>query len=161
VEGEYTVAHYRAEYGREVQRHPKLTEPSFLRQVAINALRCASDLKPGAPIYFASDNVEALQLARQLASKTRYPIITFERSEDTPLKLDTWNGTFVPSDFYSTFVDLYLAGSGACVSHGRGGFGRFAALLSFNASCSSKHVKQFFPVPCVGQPPFRARSNSK
>ena len=54
----------------------------------------------------------------------------------------------------STFVDLYLAGNGNCVTYGRGGFGRFASLLSFNVSCNVKHVKNFFPQDCKGLPPF-------
>lgn len=205
IEGEYSVAHYRAEYGREVARHPKLTEPAFLRRVAINALRCASELQQAPlqspitstttdviPIYFASDNILALETAREIAATLQYPIITFDRQEKAPLKLDDYyyyypssspivnntnNNSITtttnamandnvtestqgertetqPSDYYSTFVDLIVAGSGKCVTYGRGGFGRFASLLSYNASCSFKHVKQFFPVPCVGRPPF-------
>lgn len=163
VEGEYSVAHYRAEYGREISRHPLLTEPAFLRKVAINAIRCASELQPQrVPIYFASDNALALETARELATTLHYPIITFDRSEKVPLKLDDYNKTTPvrPSDYYSTFVDLYVAGSGKCVTHGRGGFGRFASLLSFNASCSFKHVKQFFPVTCEGRSPFRGIASS-
>jgi hypothetical protein len=184
VEGEYSVAHFRAEYGREISRHPRLSDPTFLRKVAINAIRCASELQPPelqrVPIYFASDNPLALDTARELATTFQYPIITFHRSENTPLKLDDYpgsnttttnNGTtptnanngdvpdIRPSDYYSTFVDLYVAGSGKCVTHGRGGFGRFASLLSYNASCVSRHVKQFFPVLCQGRPPFQGEIN--
>ncbi len=157
VEGQYSVAHFRAEYGREIQRHPILTDPDFLQKVTLNAIRCASELYPTidpVPIYFASDNPLAMETARQLAKLVQYPIITFQRSEGSPKKLDDYDNQTLPRDYYSTFVDLYLAGSGRCVTHGRGGFGRFASLLSFNATCSSKHVKQFFPSNCPGQPPF-------
>lgn len=157
VEGQYSVAHFRAEYGKEVLRHPVLTEPSFLQHVTFNSIRCASELQPSErriPIYFASDNAIAMETARQMANKFHYPIITFPRSEDSPRRLDDYDDQTQPSDYYSTFVDLYLAGSGKCVTHGRGGFGRFASLLSFNVSCSSKHVKQFFPAECLGRPPF-------
>jgi hypothetical protein len=77
--------------------------------------------------------------------------------EAVPLKLDDYNTTTTttkPSEYYSTFVDLVLAGNGNCVAYGRGGFGCFASLLSYNASCSIKHVKSFFPVICQGEPPF-------
>jgi hypothetical protein len=158
VPGTYAVAHYRAEYGREVRKHPKLTEPGFLRQVALNAIRCASQLRTHnrTPIYFASDNPMAMETVRLLALEKQYPLITFDRDEAVPLKLDDYNTTTTtkPSDYYSTFVDLLLAGNGNCVAYGRGGFGRFASLLSFNASCSIKHVKSFFPVICQGEPPF-------
>jgi len=185
VEGQYNVAHYRAEYGKEVNRYPILSDPTFLKYVTINAIRCASELQPllsvstmdgknDIPIYFASDHPWAVATARQLARHVQYPIITFLRTEDTPRHLDDYgqeiphgdssNETTMattstsnpqPSDYYSTFVDLFLAGSGRCVTYGRGGFGRLAALLSFNTTCQSKHVKGFFPNKCKGRPPFR------
>ena len=159
VQGQYSVAHFRAEYGREVKRHPLLLEPAFLQKVTMNAIRCASELQPSVeavPIYFASDNPVALATARQIAKVFDYPIITFERSEEKPRHLDDYdkNNVTRPSDYYSTFVDLFLAGSGKCVTHGRGGFGRFASLLSFNVTCSSKHVHRFYPVNCQGRAPF-------
>jgi hypothetical protein len=156
IEGQYSVAHYRAEYGKEIQRHPILSDPDFLTNIAINAVRCASELQTSSvPIYFASDNPLALKTVRQLAQAVDYPIVTFHREEDIPKHLDKYDNDTRPSDYYSTFVDLYLAGSGRCVTYGRGGFGRFASLLSFNATCSSKHVKQFFANTCYGRPPFQ------
>lgn len=157
VEGQYSVAHFRAEYGREVKRHPVLLDKTFLQKVTMNAIRCASELQPPGemvPIYFASDNPIALATARQMATLIQYPIITFDRAEEKPRHLDDYDDIARPSDYYSTFVDLYLAGSGKCVTHGRGGFGRFASLLSFNVSCSSKHVQRFNPVKCKGQAPL-------
>lgn len=163
--GEYHVAHFRAEYGKEVIKHPKLSEPRFLQKVTVNAIKCASEFptqhhvgnKGPTPIFFASDNTVAVERAKSLGEELNYPIVTFERSEASPLPLDKYNGSLSeidPSLYYSTFADLYLAGNGDCVTHGRGGFGRFASLLSFNVSCSSKHVKQFFPVECKGKGPF-------
>lgn len=124
-----------------------------------------------APIYFASDNSLALETVQDVAMRFRYPIVTFQRSESVPLHLDEYairsheqnesTGAISsqisfhkPSEYYSTFVDLWLAGSGQCVTYGRGGFGRFAALLSFNVSCSTKHVKRFMPDFCKGLPPL-------
>ncbi|KAG7338331.1 hypothetical protein IV203_028622 [Nitzschia inconspicua] len=168
VPGRYSVAHYRAEYGREVNRHPKLTEPSFIQTIALNAIRCAIELQPGYPIYFASDNMIALNAVRRLAAFTKYPIVTFDRDEDIVLTLDDVGmelsnvtdyttkiiNPYRPKDYYSTFVDLYLAGNGDCVTFGRGGFGRFANLISYNATCAFKHVNKFYAVPCRGHPPL-------
>jgi hypothetical protein len=176
IPGKYSVAHYRAEYGREVNRHPKLREPEFIQNIALNSLRCAIELQPGDPIYFASDNVIAMDAVRQVAAHTGYPIVLFDREEAIVLRLDDYGADdnhnnknenttdavaaattkkqYQPSDYYSTFVDLYLAGNGNCVAFGRGGFGRFANLLSYNASCVFKHVKQFYPVKCKGYPPL-------
>jgi hypothetical protein len=151
----YSVAHFRAEYGKEIERHPMLTSPAFIRQVAVNSLRCAIQLQPGHPIYFASDNMMALQVVRAYAREVQYPIYTFDRHESVVLKLDDYNASVTsdetdPSVYFSTFVDLYLAGNGHCVTFGRGGFGRFANLLSHNSTCAWKHVKNFYPVPCAG-----------
>lgn len=272
--GKYSVVHYRAEYGHEVQRHPVLTQPSFLRRAVMNAIRCASELQPmiemkkkpnsstinstteskrtmiisnilqqpqrqdeqeenerlnkhnqkfsenyptieqqdkslssssSSPpptdpsylplIYFASDNPIAMQVARNVAKQTNYPIIVFDRDEAQPLHLDyygedpnkpkndtnsdaidssvavavavrpppTSNMPSVPraKDYYSTFIDLYLAGNGKCVSFGRGGFGRFASLLSYDASCNIKHTAKFWPAVCHGAGVFHTENLSK
>ena len=151
IPGQYSTAHYRAEYGKEVKRHPVLQEPSFIQKMALNAVACASSIQPGDPIYFASDNMLALETVREFAKQENYPIITFDRQEKTPLKLDTTGNatiSYPPSDYYSTFIDLYLAGNGKCVAHGRGGFGRFVNMLSFNSTCVTRHTKKFFPDTC-------------
>ena len=205
VPGMYAVAHFRAEYGKEVVRHPVLSTTKFLTNVALNALYCASELYPGGgPIYFASDSIIALQAVRNFSSFSSRSIITFDRDEDEPLHLDKMeieeggggglrsqleyaeqrrieerNNKFAevdditqstdnktntsstrtaaantttrptkPSDYYSTFVDFYIAGNGVCVAYGRGGFGRYANILSYNWTCAKRHVKNFFPEKC-------------
>jgi hypothetical protein len=40
-----------------------------------------------------------------------------------------------PSEFYSTFVDLFILGMARCTVVNRGGFGTFGSLVSYNASC--------------------------
>jgi hypothetical protein len=151
IPGQYSTAHYRAEYGKEVQRHPILQKESFIQKMALNAVACASFIQPGDPIYFASDNMLALETIRDFAKQENYPIVTFDREEKTPLPLDNFGNetiSYLPSDYYSTFIDLYLAGNGICVAHGRGGFGRFANMLSFNSTCVIRHTKSFFPEIC-------------
>eukprot|EP00934_Nitzschia_sp_Nitz4_P000634 Nitzschia sp. Nitz4//scaffold49_size126201//88637//89833//NITZ4_003652-RA/size126201-processed-gene-0.147-mRNA-1//1//CDS//3329553179//634//frame0 len=167
--GRFAVAHYRAEYGKEVTRHPFLTSTSYLTRVTLNALRCATQLFPQQPIFFASDNAVALEVARKQGSRLPFPIRTFVRKEAAPIHLDrtvvkqdnttsTTTSTTVqhypPSAYYSTFVDLWVAGSGQCVAYGRGGFGRLASLLSYNASCSRRHVKTFRLDYCEGVAPL-------
>ena len=88
-----------------------------------------------------------LETARTLAREVDNLIVTFNRTDDKPRHLDDFdnNNTTLSSDYYSTLVDIHLAGSGRCVTYGRGGFGRLAALLSIHSTCHSKHVKQVFP----------------
>ena len=132
--GHYAVAHYRAFYGREGRKE------STIAKVAVNAVNCASMLRPGGPVYFASDSTFAVKTVQDYAKTNDYPIVTIQNQE--PLHLDkagNWS-TRHPSDFYSIFVDLYLMGMGRCVTFGQGGFGRFGLLLSYNATCASRHI---------------------
>jgi len=46
------------------------------------------------------------------------------------------------SDYYDTYVDLYLLAMSECVTHGIGGYGKLASYLSWNESCSSSHFKK-------------------
>lgn len=133
VPGEYAVAHYRAFYARATRKEKAIAE------VAVNAANCASMLRPGGPIYFASDSLFALANVRAYAKEYNYNIVTIENQE--PLHLDkagNWSER-QPSDFYSVFVDLYLMGMGRCVTYGQGGFGKFGLLLGYNATCTGRH----------------------
>jgi len=171
VLGEYSVAHFRASYGKELERHPVLSKPNFLIRAARNAIRCASELQSPPlnsdkkiPIFFASDNAIALNTVKEWAEEVNYPLIQFDRTEEVPLRLDYYgNETHPtkPSDYYSTFVDLFLAGSGKCVTHGRGGFGRLASLLSYNTSCVTKHINNFLPDKCKGISPFTEKEEEE
>jgi hypothetical protein len=143
VPGEYAVAHYRAFYARASRL------PRTISMYAINAVNCASQLRPGGPIYFASDSLHALASVRNYSKQNGYRIITIENQE--PLHLDkgeNWSQRH-PSDFFSIFVDLYLMGMGRCLSFGQGGFGRYGLLLSYNASCFNRHTWNLRMVPCT------------
>lgn len=128
--GEYATAHYRAFYGTRMPNEDKI------RSTAINAVECASQLRPGGPIYFASDSQFAIQSIQQYAQQYKRPVVVIENDE--PLHLDKANSTNA-ADYYSVFVDLYLLGMGRCGSVGMGGFGRYGLLLSYNASCWNRH----------------------
>jgi hypothetical protein len=117
IPGEYAVAHYRAQYGRDVEINPIVATYDYIRTSAINAVNCASMLQPGSSIYFASDSLVALRVVQKEARQYGRPIITIEH-EATPLHLDKEiNATalLLPSAYYSTFVDLYLMGNGRYV----------------------------------------------
>lgn len=131
VPNQFVAAHLRANYG-----------PSFgdkLEAVTSNAVQCARRLAPGLPILFASDSNEA----RRMMSTSVIVLPTTSQ----PLHLDT-SDIQPPRAYDPTFVDLYLLASARCLSHGQGGFGRLAVLLSFNASCFFTYVKDSRVIEC-------------
>ena len=136
IAGQYAVAHYRAFYAIEDKKE-KVSKDTH-RHLAINAVNCASKLRPGGPVYFASDSKVAVDAVKDYATDYRYPISVAQ--SDEALHIDKFGKDDQRSkEFYSVFVDLLLMADGKCVSYGKGGFGRFALLLSHNSTCTNRH----------------------
>jgi hypothetical protein len=131
VPGDYAAAHLRALYGRTKDRsHSVATE--WTR----NALNCASTLRPGGPFLFSSDHTFSQRAALQYGVERNSKVVT-RIHDKLPLhleKTDHWELT-EPSEFYDTFVDLYLMGMSQCVTFNRGGFGHWASLIGYNSTC--------------------------
>ena len=129
--GKYVSAHVRALYGieeRQIEIVKKWTE---------NAMRCASQLRPGAPIFFASDSNDATQYSHDYGSVKGVTIKSHDHNPNPPLHLDRcqdWEKRPI-KDFYDTFVDLYLIALGGCVTFNKGGFGHWGLLISGNITC--------------------------
>jgi hypothetical protein len=149
VPGNFSTTQYRAFYGIEHDKTKR--DSSELTQKAENALNCASRKQPGDPIFFASDSGVAVQFAKNLANATGRPIVTLDNNEEREAlhldKKDQWTSGRV-SDFYPTFVDLLVMAKARCMSHGVGGFGRFANLLSIDPSCVIRHDHNRKMRPC-------------
>jgi hypothetical protein len=125
-------------YNLEHEKEKVLDEK--LAREAINAVNCASKLRPGGPVYFASDSNKAVESVKTYAREGNYAVVTFDSPEALHLdKTEDWKSR-PPSDFYSIFVDLYLMANGRCVTYGQGGFGRYALLLGYNATCEGRHI---------------------
>lgn len=138
VPGKFSTSHYRAFYAVEHKKHVRTKDELKLKTE--NALNCASVLQPGDPVYFASDSHVAVLSASEMASTTNRKIVVFD-DEKEALHLDKkgqWKSGNI-SDFYPTFVDLLVMAESKCISHGVGGYGRFANILSFDPSCLSLH----------------------
>jgi hypothetical protein len=144
--GEYSVAHYRAFYGIEDKKQKRKTYN--LESLAINAANCASVFRPGGPVYFASDSKVAVDAVKKYADKENRSISVFEGDEALHIDKFGPENPRPPSDFYSVFVDLLLMANGKCVTYGQGGFGRFALLLSQNATCTGRHIYKFKVEEC-------------
>jgi hypothetical protein len=113
--------------------------------MALHAVECANTLRPGVPIYFASDSKVAVDTIRHLSqSDPKRSVVIFSDDDETnskeALHLDKVTYfTTQPSDYYPTFVDFLIMSNGRCLSYGQGGFGLFASLLSYDATCTVKH----------------------
>lgn len=150
--GEYVSAHHRAGLEVKKARHKKDHAPENLAKAGINAVNCASrfNLKPGEPIFYATDSQVSMQAVREYALQNNRSIVTFEQPLDENgnpppnlhiEKAQDWKDR-QPSDFFATFVDFLLLGSGRCTTYGGGGYGKFASMLSYNSSCIIDHSRK-------------------
>ena len=108
-------------------------------------------LFPGAPILMASDFSRCTQVAVEYGQQKSAHVVAREQMA-LPLHLDKADGveSRQASDFYDTFVDLYLMGMARCVTYNRGGFGQWASLLSHNSTCyhNQKTSQKGIGAPC-------------
>lgn len=152
---QYTSIHLRAHYRVEREKRP----PKYMQTWAPNAVKCASQLLPGGPFFFASDSSHAIHMAQEFGAQQQVRVVAREeektsyksdskQTKDEPLHLDMASNRQHPSDYYDTFVDLYLLALGKCVSFGVGGFGTWALLISANATCGIKHFNGNSITPC-------------
>lgn len=136
--GQYTAAHVRALYLEQERK------PEQLKTWATNAVNCASMLRPGVPILFASDSTYATQMALEYGQTRGSHVVVARTTAATaqPLHLDKATTTEVsPEHYYDTFVDLYLLGMSHCLTYNIGGYGKWGLLLGYNSSCGMRHQK--------------------
>jgi hypothetical protein len=132
--GKYAAAHVRALYGRIVERTDHQATV-----LARNAINCASQLRPGGPFFFASDHTFSTRAALDYGAQRNVSVYT-RKHESQPLHVDKAPNLTQrqPKEFYDTFVDLYLMGMSKCLTYNRGGFGHWALLIGYDASCFLK-----------------------
>lgn len=138
--GQYVAAHVRALYLSDtVDRHEE-----------INAIHCARSMRPGWPIFIASDSVNTTQAAVAYGQRHNLTVVArqaerdplhLDRGRDFLVKSEDWKGR-PASDFYDVFVDLYLLVHSRCVAHGSGGFGSWASLVAGTQDCAVNHRYQ-------------------
>jgi hypothetical protein len=152
VPGEYASAHVRALYAL------KSRPLGAIQKWTTNALNCASNLRPGKPIFLASDSKHSAEQGVAYGEWRKAKVVTHENHPNPPLHLDkaenVTNTTVAlnhpPSDYYDTFIDLYLLAFGRCVFISKGGYGSWALLIGGNISCvhKQKRTKRGFHNPC-------------
>jgi hypothetical protein len=134
IPGVYVASHLRALYA------VKERDPRYLDLWTHNAINCASGLSEGGPMFFASDSKNATRAA-MLYGDHQHTLVISRIGDREPLHLDKaqdWQKR-TPSEYYDTFVDLYLLAMAKCVTFGIGGFGRWASYMSFNSTCAIRH----------------------
>ena len=132
---QYSAVHLRGLY------NVKDRSKALLEDWARNGVNCGSQIKPGGPIYFASDSKISNDFALAYGTFRSTRSVVVRNSTEAPLHLDKHNSSSTsPESFYDTFVDLYLLGLSHCVAYSRGGFGRWGALLTNNHSCSFRFM---------------------
>lgn len=131
IPGNYVAAHLRALYAIEDRPMHQI------QQWTHNAINCASELRPGSPIFFASDSANASLIATAYSKSKNARLETHVPNPNPPLHLDRekdWQNR-QPSDFYDTFVDLYLLSLAGCVTFNKGGYGHWGLLIGGNLDC--------------------------
>ena len=158
VPNKYVASHLRALYNTLAEDR----SIDLIKKFTSNALDCATELRPGLPIYFASDSSDATKYALEIGHPASAdtsngspgstgPLIRNKINSDTnlqprvvaslpsqnpPWHLDKFIGP--PENFFDTFIDLYLMAEARCVTFSKGGFGSWALLIGGNIDCFSQ-----------------------
>jgi hypothetical protein len=161
--GAYTAAHLRALYTADHRAE------DMIQMWTLNSIHCAVQIQPPSeqkwPVFFASDSIAAIRNAKLYGQTYAVDVVTREDASSdgaNPLHIDKtrdWKHR-PPSDFFAVFIDLYMMALSRCVTYGMGGYGRFASLMSGNASCSMVHMSATHVNAC-DPPKRRTRKSTK
>lgn len=143
VPGTYITIHLRALYA------VKEREEGLLQWWSQNSIHCATTKLPtyhdpsgdggnalAMPILFVSDSTFSTKAAKSYAHDRGIDVVHRKHSKP-PLhleKAENWS-SLDATDFYDTFVDLYMIGMSQCTAYNMGGFGRWGSLIGYNSSC--------------------------
>jgi hypothetical protein len=135
---QYVAVHLRNMYGNRIWRNPNETI-----SIVVNGINCASNIYPGAPIFFAADDKFAVDAAREYGRQRNIQVGSLDFQDD-PIHLDKdndWKNRSA-ADYDGTFLDLYMLGEARCVAYSNGGYGSFGSLLSYNSSCNIRYFRR-------------------
>ena len=126
VPGHYVGIHVRALYAVAER------DPGMVKAWTRNAVNCASQLQPGGPFFLSSDSSHAVVVGREYGEERKVLVASHSIvGAREPYHLDKApRSAKNPSDFYDTFVDLYLLAMSRCVTYNMGGYGTWALYIS-------------------------------
>eukprot|EP00977_Amphora_coffeiformis_P016692 scaffold5237_cov179-Amphora_coffeaeformis.AAC.5 len=156
----YLATHIRALYAVSDQ------DPYLVQYWTFNAVNCTTHLaeKSDVPstMFVASDASFASKLAQRYGKQHDWRVVFHVPDVgQEPLHLDKashWQDR-PPSDYYDTFVDLYLLGLSRCLTYGVGGYGKFASWLTGNPMCAFQHHNATGARECTILPPHDVENN--
>eukprot|EP00797_Seminavis_robusta_P020170 Sro307_g113170.1 n/a (378) ;mRNA; r:12564-13697 len=142
ISGDYAAVHVRALYG--VHNRSLADIQAWTK----NAIHCGTQLWPPGPFLFASDSSQAQQFALDYGQQHGVPVVS--RLHDTePLHMDVRydnaTSSLGPSDYYDTFVDLYLLGNARAVAYNVGGYGKLGLIMGFDSKAGIQHQRGGVP----------------
>lgn len=146
--GRFVGAHLRVLYGM------KDRDESIKKAWAENAMNCASELRPSRPIFFVSDSRNATYYAKEYGILRNATVITRTPNPNPPFHMDKvhdWRRRNI-SDFYDSFVDIYIMGSADCLTYNKGGYGLLGLFMSHNPDCGLRQDainKAAIKQPCI------------
>jgi len=138
----YNAVHVRARYISDtVHEHAEQNAINCLLEHRNNEISLLTTTY--LPVYVASDSADTVRQAVQYGRDIGVRVVGCENTTE-PLHLDRGNSMLEksndwegrpPSDFYPTFVDLYLLADSQCIARGVGGYGKWASLIG-PSSCN-------------------------
>ncbi|GKY92206.1 hypothetical protein MPSEU_000191800 [Mayamaea pseudoterrestris] len=139
VKYEYNAVHIRSKYLSDQSRELNMVE---------KATNCGLVFGTEAPLYVATDSLEATKLAVQHARKYHNHVTTYSLTEE-PMHIDRGKSflsffggvNYEAKDYYSVFVDFYILAYSKCLSTGRGGYSNWANLLRPDRRCGHNYWK--------------------
>lgn len=125
--GEYATAHI------DYEQVPKDDhEQEELRLKVENAMNCMSTLRPGGPFLVAAQTYaiarEAIVYGKQHGVKVHAKQIAHDTST-------------VPTDLFTSFVEIMLMADSRCVAYNRGGYGQLGYILGYDYNCRIQYGK--------------------
>lgn len=149
----YNAVHVRARYDTDtVHKHAERNAINCLLEHRNNETSVLTTAH--LPVYVASDAVDTVRQAVQYGRDIGVRVAGCENTTEQ-LHLDRgnsmlnvsndWEGR-PPSDFYPTFVDLYLLADSQCIARGIGGYGRWASLIG-SSICNVNYHKRRCSAP--------------
>ncbi|CAB9498275.1 expressed unknown protein [Seminavis robusta] len=123
--GEYAAAHI--DYDQVPQNDAEQEE---LRLKVEHAMNCLSKLRPGGPYFVAAQTYPIAREAIVYGNHHNVVVHSKQIAHDT---------STVPTDLFTSFVEIMLMANARCVAFNRGGYGQLGYLLGYNYNCRVKY----------------------